>query len=111
VISPDTESLQTDSPVTFVPNPLRDGWLVYDGRVQNRELHDTPAGPFSLLFTDLPVKPGDSGSGLYDSRGQLVGLNTWTRMGGGQAPQGISLPSEAMRAIVEAIDQDRLDSL
>jgi S1-C subfamily serine protease len=78
--------------------------------VQRRESHHTPAGEFSLLYTDLPVQPGDSGSGLFDAHGQLVGLNTWTRIGQG-APQGISLPSEAMRAIVDALQRGRIDEL
>jgi S1-C subfamily serine protease len=110
-ISPDSEALVAGSPVMFVPNPYREGWLVHRGVVQKREEHDTPAGLYSLLYTDLPVVPGDSGSGLYDAQGRLVGLNTWTRMGDGTAPQGISLPSEAMRAIVDAIAKDKLDSL
>ena len=64
-----------------------------------------------LAFTDLPVTFGDSGSGLYDARGHLVGLNTWTRIGGDGPSQGISLPSETMRGLVDAIHDGTLDKL
>ncbi len=109
-IADDAAALTAGSPVTFVPNPLRDGWLVLHGQVLRRETHHTPAGAYALVLTDLPVTHGDSGSGLYDARGQLVGLNTWTRTGGGPA-QGLSLPSEAMRAAIEAIRTGQLDAL
>ena len=93
------------------PNPYRNGWMVHDGQLLRRERHDTPAGVYELLYTDLPVIPGDSGSGLFDARGQLVGLNTWTRMRPGQAAEGISLPSDTMRALVDAIAAGRIDQL
>jgi S1-C subfamily serine protease len=88
--------------VLFVPNPLRLGWLVHRGQVVKRESHDTPAGDYSLLFTDLPVQPGDSGSGLFDAAGAIVGLNTWAGLTPG-APRGISLPAEVMRQMVDSI--------
>lgn len=109
-IAADARELQASSPVTFVPNPLRSGWMVLHGEVIRRETHHTPAGVYDLVLTDLPVTHGDSGSGLYDARGQLVGLNTWARGGDGPA-QGLSLPSEAMHAAIEAIRTGRPDEL
>jgi S1-C subfamily serine protease len=109
-ISADSEALTEGAAVQFVPLPYRHGWIAHRGRVQRRERHATPAGEYSLVYTDLPVVPGDSGSGLYDEAGRLVGLNTWARIGGGP-PEGISLPAEAMRALVEALDRGRLDEL
>jgi len=106
----DASTMQPGSSVTFVPNPYRSGWKVLHGQMIRREPHHTPAGTYDLLFTDLPVQHGDSGSGLYDARGQLVGLNTWTKIGDGAA-QGISLPSETMRALVDAIHHNALDKL
>lgn len=88
--------------VLYVPLPLRHGWIVREGEVTRRRSHETPAGNYTLLYTNLPVLPGDSGSGLYDAAGRLVGLNTWTRLGIA-GPQGISLPSEAVALIVEGM--------
>lgn len=101
-IRADSADVAAGAPVTFVPNPYRAGWLVHRGEVTLREKHDTPIGEFSLLYTDLPVQRGDSGSGLFDEHGQLVGLNTWARIDGG-GPQGISLPSEAIHGALAAV--------
>lgn len=109
-IAADTSVLGPDDGVTFVPNPYRAGWHVLHGKLLRRDTHHTPAGTYDLLFTDLPVIPGDSGSGLYDARGRLVGLNAWTHIEDGGA-RGISLPSETMRALVAAISDGKLDQL
>jgi S1-C subfamily serine protease len=109
-IALDASAMTESSPVTFVPNPYRSGWSILHGQVTRRRTHHTPAGAYDLVHTDLPLTPGDSGSGLYDARGQLVGLNTWRGMGDRTA-QGISLPSEAMRAAIDAIRTGRLDQL
>lgn len=110
VIAADSSTLTPEDPVTFVPNPYRSGWEVRHGKLLRRNTHHTPAGTYDLLFTDLPVIPGDSGSGLYDARGQLIGLNTWNHIEDGGA-RGISLPSEAMQVLVSAIQDGRLDQL
>jgi S1-C subfamily serine protease len=99
--------------VSFVPNPFRSGWMVHRGNVLKREAHRTPAGEYSLIYTSLPVQPGDSGTGLFDSLGRLIGLNTWTRIDEG-GPKGISLPSNTMErimAIMALIEKDELVSL
>ena len=59
----------------------------------------------------MPVTHGDSGSGLFDAEGNLVGLNTWTHVRDDGPSQGISLPSSTMHALVEAIDGGQLDAL
>ena len=110
VIAADTSAIQASASLTFVPNPYRAGWKVLHGELLRRETHQTPAGTYDLLYTDLLVVHGDSGSGLYDARGQLVGLNTWTRVGDA-GPQGISLPSETLRVLVDAIHHDKLDKI
>lgn len=110
-IAPDSTALGEGAPVLYVPLPYRDGWMVHHGIVQRREEHIGPAGLVSLVYTTLPVQPGDSGSGLFDEAGRLVGINTWTRMAPGMAPQGISLPSETMRTIVGAIQENAMDRL
>ena len=109
-IALDASSMIASSPVTFVPNPYRSGWKVLHGQVIRRETHHTSAGRYDLVLTDLPVMVGDSGSGLYDARGQLVGINTWNRIGDGHV-QGMSLPSEAMRVAIDAIRAGRIDQL
>jgi S1-C subfamily serine protease len=106
VIAPDVDALASGEAVMFVPHPYRAGWRLHHGAIEHRQMHRTPAGPYSLVFTNLPVQPGDSGSGLFDSRGMLIGLNTWTRFDHG-IPHGISLPSETLRALDDALRTGR----
>jgi S1-C subfamily serine protease len=86
--------------VHFVPNPFRDGWGISSGRILRVDPHSTPAGEYSLLVTDLPVQPGDSGTGLFDRDGRLVGLSTWAGRDSGGRPLGISLPARAVREVL-----------
>jgi len=109
-VAPDVEGIDAGTGVLFVPNPMRRGWLVHKGEVLRRDPHITSAGRFSLFFTNLPVDHGDSGSGLYDWEGRLIGLNTWKR-GLGEISEGISLPSESMRGILDRIERMELDEL
>jgi S1-C subfamily serine protease len=60
--------------------------------------------------TNLPVTHGDSGSGLFDSRGRLIGLNTWVQVER-DGSHGISLPAEAMRILADAIARGSLGDL
>ncbi len=106
-VSKTAKAMDRGTGVAFVPNPLRSGWKLYHGIVLKRKSHFTPAGEYSTLYTDLPVQPGDSGTGLFDSRGTLIGLNTWASAGA-EGPIGISLPSEAMQKILELIEMDAL---
>jgi S1-C subfamily serine protease len=110
VIATDTSMVQSSARLTFVPNPYRAGWQALHGDLLRRETRETPAGLYDLLYTDLPATSGDSGSGLYDARGQLVGLNTGARVGDKPA-EGITLPSETMRVLIDAIRNGNLGNL
>jgi len=109
-ITAETSGFGAGAEVTFVPNPYHSRWQIEHGKLVRRDTHHTTAGTYDLLVTDLNVIPGDSGSGLYDARGQLVGLNTWRSVEEGGA-RGISLPSEAMQQLVVAIRAGALDRL
>lgn len=105
-----TGELGQGSAVMFLPNPYRNGWQIHYGDIERRRTHDTSAGIYSLLYTTLPVQPGDSGGGLYDGRGMLIGINTWSHMGAGEM-RGISLPAETWHALIEAVQQGRIETL
>jgi S1-C subfamily serine protease len=114
-VAPDAGEVGVGAEVFFVPNPFRDGWRLHRGAVRERQPHRTPAGEFSLVLTDLPLQQGDSGSGLFDATGRLVGINTWAILtAGGQSasvPSGISLPSNVLRQIMDLIHDDSLERL
>jgi len=115
LVARDVGGLEEGADVFFVPNPFRRGWLLHRGHVLERAPHHTPAGDFSLVVTDLPLQQGDSGSGLFDAAGSLVGINTWAvlRMDGQPAivPQGMSLPSDVLHEIMDLIRRDSLENL
>lgn len=102
-VLPSAARLNAGDEVFFVPNPLLHGFAVHQGSVAMRETHETPAGVFDLIDTDLPVVSGDSGSGLFDGTGRLVGVNTWRAVGRGST-RGISLPTEVIANATEALN-------
>jgi S1-C subfamily serine protease len=101
-VSDRAEEVHVGDGVLVVPNPMRRGWLLHSGSVSKREPHATPAGRYSLLYTDAPLQPGDSGTGLFDSQGRLVGINTWASRDVSR-PVGISLPSEALAEVLDRL--------
>ncbi len=68
--------------VFAVGNPMDLGWTYTKGVISNvREL--TVNGRALRVFqTQTPINEGNSGGGLYDSTGWLVGINTWTQSKG-----------------------------
>ncbi len=94
-VSRSAGSLKKGAKVTFSAHPYRHGWKFHTGKILRRRVHNTPAGKFSLIISDLPAEHGDSGTGLYDDGGRLVGVITWKSAEGGK-PRGISLPSDAL---------------
>jgi S1-C subfamily serine protease len=103
LLSLDALDVERGAGVMFVPNPLRAGWKIVHGNVLGLDPHSTPAGRFSLLRTSIPLARGDSGSGLFDAGGHLIGLNTWYEQGP-EGTLGISLPAQALIAIREVME-------
>lgn len=101
-VASNSSSVGPGDRLMFVPNPYRNGWLAHEGQLVRRRAHDTPAGRVELLETDLPVQPGDSGSGLFTIEGELVGVNTW-RLDGPSGHGAVSLPSEVLAAVLSEL--------
>ncbi len=97
----DGSELEAGRTALFVPNPLRAGWRLHRGSVLRRRTHTTPAGTYALIYTDLPLQPGDSGTGLYDADGRLMGVSTWAGVEA-TGPVGIGLPPEALAGLLDA---------
>jgi S1-C subfamily serine protease len=106
-VAASTEAAGERTGVVVVPNPFREGWLYHRGQVLRRVEFDWPAGTYSIFHTDLPLLPGDSGSGLFDTSNLLLGLNTWGTLDPEDA-QGLSLPAKAMRDIVARLEKGEL---
>jgi len=60
--------------------------------------------PLAYIQTDAPINPGNSGGPLVDTRGQLVGINTFivSRSGGSQG-LGFAIPAGLARTVYESL--------
>jgi len=65
-------------PVFAVGNPFGLGWSYIQGAISAIRTQAYESGVVRLIQTQLPLNPGNSGGGLYDEFGALIGLNTMT---------------------------------
>jgi serine protease Do len=63
--------------------------------------------PGEFIQTDAAINPGNSGGPLVDSRGQVVGINTFLiSSSGGFSGMGFAIPSQIVRPTVETLIRD-----
>jgi serine protease Do len=72
----DSGKVQIGDPVLAIGNPLGVGLSVTAGIVSalNRNIMDTPYDDF--IQTDAPINHGNSGGPLFNTRGEVIGINT-----------------------------------
>ncbi len=71
----DSDHLQVGEPVSAIGNPLGLGGSVSSGIVSglNRDIHATEFDSF--IQTDAAINHGNSGGPLFDSQGDVIGMN------------------------------------
>ena len=82
--------------VIAVGNPLDEDFLV-DAGVVNR-VEETATG--QAIYHSALIEHGSSGGGLFNARGQLVGINTYITTAPGETQQGIALATAPLLAQV-----------
>ncbi|WP_372620464.1 S1C family serine protease [Falsiroseomonas sp.] len=85
-------------------NPFGLGGTVTSGILSARG-RDIGAGPFDdFLQTDAPINPGNSGGPLFNTAGEVIGINTAIYSpSGASAGIGFAVPSDLARPIVEQL--------
>jgi hypothetical protein len=73
----DTESM-IGGEVFTIGNPHHLDWTHTRGSISQFRLQQRGSRRIHIIQTDAPLNPGNSGGGLYDKTGTLIGINTWT---------------------------------
>jgi S1-C subfamily serine protease len=73
---PSTVSIGAD--VFAVGNPMEHGWTYTKGVISSVRERVVGSLRVKIYQTQTPINQGNSGGGLYDMKGRLVGINSWT---------------------------------
>jgi S1-C subfamily serine protease len=74
----DTLANQGD-PVFAVGNPMDLYWSYTEGVISGIREQQQPDGNITVYQTQTPINYGNSGGGLYNTAGTLIGVNTWMK--------------------------------
>ncbi len=107
----DSRTVEVGDWVLAAGNPFGLGGSVSAGIISARG-RDLGAGPFDdFLQIDAPINPGNSGGPLFNTDGQVVGINTAIYSpNGGSVGIGFAIPSEVVsRVVAELRAKGRID--
>jgi S1-C subfamily serine protease len=65
--------------VFAIGNPLGLGWTHTQGTISQFRIKEAGDRAVRIIQTETALNPGNSGGGLYDAEGYLIGINTWAR--------------------------------
>jgi len=74
----DTESTIGD-PVFAIGNPHGLGWTHTAGDISQLRRQSRDTFDYRVIQTSAAINAGNSGGGLYNAAGMLLGINTWTQ--------------------------------
>lgn len=95
-------SLMVGQPVVAIGNPLgRLGGTVTDGIISARDREISIDGEhMTLLQTNAAVNPGNSGGGLFDGNGYLIGIVNSKSSGSDVEGLGFAIPSDTAKEVL-----------
>lgn len=98
-------SLCVGEPVIAIGNPLGElGGTVTGGIISALDREVTIDGQtMTLLQTDASVSPGNSGGGLFNSKGELIGIVNAKSSGEYAEGLGFAIPSDTAKDIIEQL--------
>nr|WP_302474549.1 Do family serine endopeptidase [Roseococcus sp. MDT2-1-1] len=103
----DSNALRVGDPVLAMGNPFGLGGTATSGIVSARG-RQIGAGPYDdFIQTDASINPGNSGGPLFNTRGEVVGVNTAIfSPSGGNIGIGFAVPSQLARRVIEDLRDD-----
>lgn len=103
VFANDSYNLRVGDEVIAIGNPLGQlGGTVTNGYISALDREITIDGnKMNLLQTDAPINPGNSGGGLFNMRGELVGIVNAKSTGTDIEGLGFAIPSKDALSIFE----------
>lgn len=101
----DSESLAVGEQVVAIGNPLGElGGTVTEGIISALDREIVIDGEsMTLLQTSAAVNPGNSGGGLFNSKGELVGIVNAKSSGSDIEGLGFAIPAKTAKEVVEQI--------
>lgn len=91
---------RVDADVFTIGNPGGAGWVQAAGTLAQIRDQQRDGYAFQMLRTNLRLEPGNSGGGLYDAAGRLIGINSMATIGDPRFPGGVGL-STALSALLD----------
>ncbi len=103
----DSDAMKVGDWVIAVGNPFGLGGSVSAGIVSARG-RNINAGPFDdFIQTDAAINRGNSGGPLFNSKGEVVGINSAIYSpNGGSIGIGFAIPSAMAKTVVESLKKD-----
>lgn len=101
----DSDSLQVGNLVVAIGNPLGQlGGTVTNGIISALDREITIDGEtMSLMQITAAVNPGNSGGGLFDGKGQLIGIVNAKSSGSNIEGLGFAIPINDVKTVVESL--------
>lgn len=94
--------------VIAIGNPFGLGGSVTQGIISARQ-RNINAGPFDdFLQTDAPINRGNSGGPLFNTKGEVIGINSAIfspGMGGGSVGIGFAIPSAIAKPVITQLKE------
>jgi len=89
----DSSKLQLGQAVVAIGNPLKFGWTVTAGCVSalNRDIKAKGIVYRDLIQHDAAINPGSSGGALFNSKGDVIGINTLVYTGASERTHAVGL--------------------
>ncbi|MEZ5691691.1 MAG: DegQ family serine endoprotease [Rickettsiales bacterium] len=102
----DSDTMRVGDWVIAIGNPFGLGGSVTKGIISARQ-RNINAGPFDdFLQTDAPINKGNSGGPLFNTKGEVIGINSAIfspSMGGGSVGIGFAIPTSLAKPIVDQL--------